>query len=252
MKKIIVRNKKVLVELLQDKVDFEKIEIAKGLDQDEQTKKIMQLVKQQGITVEEKKRGQMEKRRSLKTNEAISGVLNIDNSLTMNDLLDKLSKEDKHPFFLFINKVDFAINIGLIARTAFALGVNGIFYQGKEEDFLNNEIFHYSMGAIVRIPLIKVGIFEALKELQKSGVKIYSIQMGDKIYSEVDLTGPVAFVLGEEKEGLSEKISERCDAKLSIPMRKGIDSMNVGVSASIILSEKVRQEGLGFLKAFKK
>ena len=248
MKRIIVRNKNVLVELLQAKANFEKIEIAKKLDQDEQSQKIMKMARKQGITIEEKSRGQMQKRRSSQTTEAISAVLNVDNSLTLKDLLNSLAEQDKEPFFLFINKLDFATNIGLITRTAFAMGVNGIFYQGREEDFLNAETFHYSMGAIARIPLVKVSIFEALKELQKSGIKTYAVQMGDKIYSQENLTGPIAFVLGEERGGLSDKIAGRCDAKLSIPMRKGIDSMNVGVSASIILSEKVRQEGKGFLK----
>ncbi len=100
------------------------------------------------------------------------------------------------------------------------------------------------MGAIARIPLVKMSIFESLKELQKSGVKTFSLQMDGDTYFKENLSGPVAFVLGAEGEGLSEKVSSRCHKKLTIPIRKDIDSLNVGVSAAIILYEKVRQEDL--------
>lgn len=56
-------------------------------------------------------------------------------------------------------------------------------------------------------------------------------------------SGAVAFVVGAESKGVSEEVSDRCDKKISIPMRQGIDSLNVGVSAGIVLYEKVRQEG---------
>ena len=92
-----------------------------------------------------------------------------------------------------------------------------------------------------------MNIFEALKELRKYSIKTFSLQMGGKTYFNEDLSGPIAFVLGAEGKGVSEKVSSRCDKKLTIPMRKEIDSLNVGISAAIILYEKVRQEGTNYL-----
>ncbi|MFH1402047.1 MAG: TrmH family RNA methyltransferase [Patescibacteria group bacterium] len=199
MENIIVRNKNVLVEFLEDNASFEKVNLASGLDQDIQTQKIIKLATKQRIPVEELSRYKMEKRRGSDTTEVISGLLRVENNWTLKNLLDDIYKKDQDPFFLFINRIEFPTNIGMIARTAFALGVNGLFFQGKENLFFNEETFHFSMGAIDRIPLVKVGIFEVLKELQKNGIKIFSIQMGGDVYFEEDLLGPIVFVLGDEK-----------------------------------------------------
>jgi len=247
MKSIKVRNKNAILELLKDKADFEKIILADDLRQDDLTKEILSVAISQNVSIEKIPRRKMDKGRSGESQEVLIGFLIPKNNWSLNSLLDDLLKNNRDPFFLLINRVGYANNIGVIARTAFATGVNGLIFQGEQDRFLNEETLHFSTGAIARIPLVKMNIFEALKELQKSGIKTFSLQMGGPIYFKENLTGPVAFVLGAEGEGISEKVSSRCDKKLTIPMRKEIDSLNVGVSVGIILYEKVRQEGLDYL-----
>ncbi len=247
MKVIKIRNKNAILELLKDGADFEKIVLAHGLKQDDLTKEILSTATSRKVPVKKVSRRRMSKGRSGKSPEALVGFLIPKSNWSLNNLLDNLLKKNRDPFFLLINRVGYASNIGIVARTAFAAGVNGLIFQGEQDRFLNEETLHFSMGAIIRIPFVKMNIFEALKELQKNGVKTFSLQMGGTTYFKEDLTGPVAFVLGDEREGVSEKVSSRCGKKLTIPMRKEIDSLNVGVSAAIILYEKVRQEGLGCL-----
>ena len=151
-------------------------------------------------------------------------------------------KED--PFFLIIDKVDFDNNIAFIARTAFTARVNGIIFQKNIDYFLNEDTVQFSLGAIVRIPLIKMNTFEALKQLEKHNIKTIALDMTGKNYSQKNLTGPVILILGAEKKGLSDNLAERCELKISIPMKKGINSLNVGVSTAIILFEKIRQDHL--------
>lgn len=242
-----IRNKNAILELLKGGADFEKIILADDLKQDDLTKKILSTAASQNILIKKMPYRRMDKGRSGKSQEVLIGFLIPKNNWSLKDLLDDLSKRNRDPFFLLINRVGYANNIGVIARTAFAVGVNGLIFQGEESRFLNEETLHFSMGAIARIPLVKMNIFEALKELQKNGIKTFSLQIGGATYFKEDLTGPVAFVLGAEGKGVSEKVSSRCDKKLTIPMRKEIDSLNVGASASIILYEKVRQEGSDFL-----
>lgn len=244
MKSIKIRNKNAILELLKDKVDFEKIILADDLKQDDLTKEILSIAVNRNVSIEKVPCRRMDKGRSGESQEVLIGFLIPKNTWSLNNLLDDLLKNNRDPFFLLINRVGYANNIGVIARTAFATGVNGLIFQGEQDRFLNEETLHYSIGAIARVPLVKMNIFEALKELKKSGVKTFSLQMNGVTYFKEDLTGPVAFVLGAEGEGISEKVSSRCDKKLTIPMRKEIDSLNVGVSAGIILYEKVRQEGI--------
>jgi 23S rRNA (guanosine2251-2'-O)-methyltransferase len=239
-----IRNKNAILELLKDRANFEKIVLADDLKQDNLTKEILSIATAQDIAIEKIPRKRMEKGRSEKSQEVLIGFLVPENDWSLDNLLDDLSKKNQNPFFLLINRVKYPNNIGIIARTAFAAGVNGLIFQGEKDDFLNGETVHFSIGAIARIPLVKINIFEALKVLKKYGVKTLSVEMDGKIYFNEDLSGPVAFTLGAEGKGISEKVSSRCDKKISIPMQRGIDSLNVATSAAIILYEKVRQEKL--------
>lgn len=245
MKSLKVRNKNAILELLRSGLRFEKIVLVKNLNQDDLTKEIVHLAHKNKVPVESAAIQKMSKRRGGQTREVIVGFLLPENLTTVKDLLKDLYEREEDPFFLLINRVDFESNIGVIARTAFAAGVNGLIFQGKEEDFLNEETLHFSVGAIARLPIVKMNIFEALKELNKNGIRLFCLQMSGDAYHQEDLSGPVAFVLGAEAKGISEQIETRCDKSISIPMRNGIDSLNVGVSAGIILYEKMRQDNNG-------
>lgn len=245
MKILKVRNKNAMIELLRGNTNFEKISIVSNLEQDDLTKEIISLAESKGVRIETTSIGKMAKRRSGQTREVLVGFLKSENIWSLKDLLDDLYKKNQNPFFLLINRVDFESNIGVIARTAFAAGVNGLIFQGDKDRFLNEETLHFSIGAIARIPLVKMNIFEAIKELQKNSIKTFCLQMGSNTYYSEDLSGPVAFVLGAEGEGISDNILNKCDKKISIPIHKEIDSLNVSVSAGIVLYEKVRQDKKG-------
>ncbi|MCX6807727.1 MAG: RNA methyltransferase [Patescibacteria group bacterium] len=247
MKAIRVRNKNAILELLQDNVDFEKIILAENLEQDSLTKEILSVAKSLGVNIEKVPRWEIAKRRDSENREVLVGVLAQNKDWSLRELLADLDEKRQDPFFLLLNRVDYENNIGIIARTAFAAGVNGLIFQGAKEQFFNEETVHFSIGAIARIPLIKMSIFDALHELKKNDIKTFSIQMDGTDYFSEDLSGSIALVLGAERKGLSDGVSKRCDKQIAIPMRKGIDSLNVGMSAAIILYEKVRQEGVNYL-----
>lgn len=237
-----VRNKNVLWELLNAGLRFEKITLVNNLKEDNLTTRILSLAKDQNVPIERVPISRMDYGRSGQRREMIVGFLTPEKERTLENLLASLYQNNQTPFFLLLNRVNYASNLGVIIRTAFAAGVNGLIYQGDKNQIFNDETFHISMGTVARISLIKMSIFEALKDLKKNGIKTFSVQMDGTSYFKEDLSGAVAFVLGGEGEGISETISSRCDKKLSIPMQAGIDSLNVSSSAAVVLYEKVRQE----------
>ncbi|MEP7103523.1 MAG: RNA methyltransferase [Candidatus Dojkabacteria bacterium] len=240
-----VRNKNAILELLKDKlVNFEKISIVQNLKEDSQTQEILGLARKRNIWIEQTSLNKMAKRRSGETHEVLIAYILPNNLTNLKNLLDDLNNRNETPFFLLINRVDFDTNIGMIARTSYAAGVNGLIFQGDTEKFFNDDSIHYSVGAIARIPLIKMNIFEALKELKREDIKTLCLQMDGENYSNTDLKGPVAIILGEERRGITNEIAQRCDKIISIPMKKGIDSLNVSISASIVMYEKIRQDNL--------
>jgi len=233
-----------MLELLEDGLDFESITIAQKLDQDDLTKRIVSAARSKGVKVEEIPYHKMTKGRSGEKREVIVAYLHPTKNLSLAGLLEDLQASNQEPFFLLLSKVGFANNIGVITRTAYAAGVNGIIYQGEKDKVFNEDTLHYSLGHIAKIPFVKMNIFEAINELRKSGVKTFALHMEGKPYFAQDLSGASAFVLGAEREGVSEKVLDRCDETIAIPMRKGSESLNVSASASIVIYEKMRQEAV--------
>jgi len=216
VKPVIIRNRRAILELLKAESDIEKVMVAEDVKADSLTKSI----------IAQAERHRMPKGRSGKSREAVTGFLALPDLWTLRNLISHLESNNEIPFFLFITRLEYASNLGLVARTAYAAGVNGFIFQGDMGRTVNEETIHYSMGAIVRVPLVKMGIFQALKELSNHNIRTYALTMEGVPYYEQDLRGP---------------ISSRCDGSIAIPMKEGIDSLNVGASAAIVMYEKVRQ-----------
>jgi 23S rRNA (guanosine2251-2'-O)-methyltransferase len=239
-----IRNKHAMLELLREKVSFEKITLVQNLDQDNLTKDILAEAKKCSVLIEELPIRKMSQSRSGEAREVIVGYLAQQKTWRLDQLLAEFESKKQTPFFLLMNKVNLANNIGAITRTAFAAGVNGIIFEGSKDEFFNEDTVHYSLGAIARIPHVKMILKDAVRELKTHNIATVAIDMKGTSYFKENLSGPVAFVLGAEREGLPSNVLNNCDKKVSIPMRPGIDSLNVAASAAIVLYEKVRQESI--------
>jgi 23S rRNA (guanosine2251-2'-O)-methyltransferase len=88
---------------------------------------------------------------------------------------------------------------------------------------------------------VRAGILSAIKRIRKAGFRTVGADMGGVPYWDANLTGPLALVLGGESKGLSEPIQKRCDEIVSVPLAHNLDSLNVSVTAGILLFERVRQ-----------
>jgi 23S rRNA (guanosine2251-2'-O)-methyltransferase len=100
-----------------------------------------------------------------------------------------------------------------------------------------------SMGACEVVPVVRESLFVALSELHRDGIPVLGADAGGEAVGGLDLRGPLALVLGEEGEGMSPKLREKCDRIVSIPLMGGLESLNVSVAAALLMYEKRRQEG---------
>ncbi len=99
------------------------------------------------------------------------------------------------------------------------------------------------MGLAFRIPILKVtNLSRFIDMIKKEGFWVYGADMSHNVYYEMDLTGNVALVMGNEGSGIREKVKSKCDALISIPMANNVDSLNVSVSAGILLFEIFKQK----------
>lgn len=134
-------------------------------------------------------------------------------------------------------------NMGTIIRTADATDIDGIILSKGCVDIYNPKVLRATMGSIFRVFLMRVDNLEdTIVNLKCEGLTILGAHLNsNKNYFDVDFTKNVAVVIGNEANGISDKITNMCDELIKIPMIGEIESLNAGVSASVILYEMLRQ-----------
>jgi 23S rRNA (guanosine2251-2'-O)-methyltransferase len=148
---------------------------------------------------------------------------------------------------LLLDKVQDPMNLGSILRTSEATGVNAIVVPKKGGVGITPTVLRASMGAGLRIPVVKASLYQTVKLLKGEGAKIVGVDpTGDIEYYEERLMGSLALILGGEGRGISPTLLGKCDSIVRIPMAGKIESLNVGVAAAIVLYERMRQlKGVG-------
>jgi 23S rRNA (guanosine2251-2'-O)-methyltransferase len=163
--------------------------------------------------------------------------------LSTDQLIDASFASDDVPFFLLADELNYEQNLGAILRSAAGAGVQGVIIPRKRGKGLTPIVQRVAMGGAEIVPVVREGISSALSKLKKVGIRIVGADMGGKSLFETDLRGPIAIVMGGESKGLSPTLQKKCDVVVSIPLCNELESLNVSVSAAVILYEKRRQEG---------
>ncbi len=133
-------------------------------------------------------------------------------------------------------------NIGAIIRTAYAAGVDAIILDNCLTDIYNPNIIRASEGKVFSVPVIKADKDEIKTWLKKNKIKLFAAATeASKEYWQADFSGKSAIVLGSEANGLSPFWRAEAKQNIIIPMKKGIDSLNVSVSAALLVFEAIRQ-----------
>jgi 23S rRNA (guanosine2251-2'-O)-methyltransferase len=139
-------------------------------------------------------------------------------------------------------------NLGAILRSAAAAAVDGIVLPERRSAMVNETVIRASAGTAGRVPVCRVvNLGRALDDLKEAGAWIYGLAAGtgSRDYLEEAFDRGVVLVLGAEGEGLHQKIRERCDGLLHIPMPGGIDSLNVSAAAAVTLFRVLARRATG-------
>jgi len=159
-------------------------------------------------------------------------------------LVEEMLERGEKPFVLVLDRITDVRNFGAIARTAECQGVDAILIPSKGSALVTADAIKTSAGALNRIPVCKTdSLKESLFYLQQCGMRIIACSEKANIpLHEVNMRGPVAIILGSEEDGITSDLLNLSDIKARIPMIGEIASLNVSVSAGMILYEKTRQE----------
>ena len=163
--------------------------------------------------------------------------------VSLDDLISIPLRKGEIPLFILLDSVEDPRNFGAILRTADAAGVHGVVIQSHRSVSLGPEVAKTSAGAVEYVSVSMVtNIKHAIREMKERGIMIMGAESGahSPIW-DVDLTRPLAVVVGSEGKGIRRTVKENCDFIGSIPMRGRINSLNVSVATGIFLFEIVRQ-----------
>lgn len=215
--------------------------IASNVVNDPKIREIETLAKKNGARIQTMKAQDLEKMAESRNPQGVIAMMRIPEVPTLEQIL----KEKRNAFILLLNHIDYEQNMGAILRTAWAAGVDAVVASPNGVHEVTPVVAKISMGGAAYVPLLAMSLFQATKLLQEYAVPIVGVEVDmGTAYTETNLTGPIAFLMGGEAVGISEPLQKDCDILINIPMNKQVASLNVSVATALILFEKLRQEGL--------
>jgi len=149
------------------------------------------------------------------------------------------------PLVIVLDSVTDPHNLGAILRSADGAGASGVVLPKDRAVGVTSAAVKASAGASEHVPVAReTNLRRALEKMKEAGMWVYALEEAEATaYTDLELSGPVAFVLGSEGRGIRRLVREGCDGAVSIPMRGAVSSLNVSVAAAVLLYEALRQRG---------
>ena len=183
---------------------------------------------------------------SSQNHQGVIAVSSIIEYTDLDNLIDSIYFRGDVPSLIFIDSITDIRNVGSIIRSAEVLGCHGVILGSKNTAIINHIAIKTSAGAAFNIPIVKVkSTNNAIDTIKKSGIAVYSSSLGSKTaLSDVNFKTPYCVVMGSEDEGVTPHLLKLSDLEFSIPQLGKTDSLNVSVSAGIILYEALQQRNM--------
>lgn len=158
------------------------------------------------------------------------------------DILKAAKDKGEAPFIFILDEIEDPHNLGAIIRTANQAGAHGVIIPKRRAVGLTATVAKTSAGAINYTPVAKVtNISKTIEDLKKQGMWFVCADMDGTTMYDLNLTGPIGLVIGNEGSGVGRLVKEKCDFVASIPVKGDIDSLNASVAAGVLAYEIVRQ-----------
>ncbi len=239
----LLEGKNAVWEALKAERPIEKILLSKSINQ-ESVRGITGLARGRNIKIEWAPK---EKLDGLSTTGRHQGVLAVCAAHTYADLdevLDSLKDSAYPPLIVLLDEIQDPHNLGAIIRTAECAGAQAIVIPQHNSAGLTPAAGRASAGAIEHVPVCRVpNLAAAIERLKERGLWVVGGDMDGKPVYDIDLTGPIALVIGSEENGIRRLVREKCDHVASLPMLGKLNSLNASVAAGVLLYEAVRQRG---------
>ena len=152
---------------------------------------------------------------------------------------------DQPQIFIVAQSIEKPGNLGTLLRTADAAAVTGLMVVDRCTDLFNPNVVRASVGTLFTVPVVECSSEEGIGWFREKGVQLVATSPdAEQVYTETDLAGSIAIVMGSEQYGLDERWLSQTDIQVSIPMAGSADSLNVAMATAIVLFESLRQRSV--------
>lgn len=237
----IIYGRHPVVEALENGVPIEKVMLQKGI-RGEMEKELRHLCKAADIPMLVIPKERL-KRYTNGNHQGVVALQALIRYQKMEDILPMVFERSETPLFILLDSVTDVRNFGAIARTAEVCGAHALVITQKNSAQINPEAMKTSAGALNTIPVCREkSLITVIEYLQQSGIQVLASDLqAEKAIYDLDLTAPIAFVLGAEGEGISPAVARKADQTFIIPQKGQTDSLNVSVAGGMMLYEAMRQ-----------
>jgi 23S rRNA (guanosine2251-2'-O)-methyltransferase len=217
-----------------------KLKIAREVEKEKKIQLIIELSKACSVPIDFTDKTELE---SLSETGHHQGVIAYVKPSQIHSLRAIVEKMNNDLCLLLLEQVQDPQNLGAILRTAESTATSAVIIPKRKSADLTPIVHRTSMGGSLYVPLFRENFHYVLKLLQEKGIRVVGVDpSGPTEYFSENLTGAVAFVLGGEDRGVSSSLLRKCNNVVRIPMRGRIESLNVSVSAALVLYERLRQQ----------
>ena len=230
-----------VIEAIKAGKEIDRLLIQKGL-QGELVKELKSLVEKNEINFQYVPAEKLN-RLTRKNHQGVICFISLVSFDTIENVLPTVYEQGKIPLILILDRITDVRNFGAISRTAECAGVDAIIIPVKTTAQINADAMKTSAGALNRIPICRSKSFkETIEFLKNSGVQIVACtEKAPNSYYEIDYSLPTAIILGSEENGIAKEYLKLSNSQVKIPMLGEIESLNVSVTAGIVLFEAIRQ-----------
>ncbi len=239
--KNIIFGLRAIQEAIQSENEIEKILIQKNLQSDASKELIARLsslrIPFQKVPIEKLNKI------TRKNHQGFIGFLSPVQFFSIENVIETCYSEGKDPFVLILDRLTDVRNFGAIVRTAECAGIDAIITPDLGGALVSGDAMKTSAGALNYVKICRSkSLYRTIQYLKNSGLKIISCteKTNDELF-KCDLTGPLACILGSEENGINDDLLKISDQKCKIPLLGKIESLNVSVSAGIVIYEAIRQ-----------
>lgn len=232
---------RAVMEAIHAGKDIDKILVDKDVN-NELVKELLAIAKQEKIPVVRVPEAKLN-RITRKNHQGVVAHMSAIQYASLDHVIEECFSKGIAPLILVLDRITDVRNFGAIARTAECAGVHAIVIPEKGSAQINSDAVKTSAGALNHLPIARVkNLYYTVKDLKKMGLNVVAVtEKTDRMMYGADFTLPTALIMGSEEDGISDELMGQADEYVKIPMVGNIGSLNVSVSAGVVIYEAIRQ-----------